>query len=175
MAKSYCLLVAGVGLVAMGTALCGCTQPPAGYKLNGASLKQARTIPAEKVLGDPGAYDGKTVRLAGTIDAVCAKRGCWLTLRQGKKILRARFVDSGECTRGFFVPRDAAGHKVILEGMIHQEELSQEMARHFLEDGGASEAEINEIVGPQKALAIVCTSVAIEGGDSLSEPFQPGE
>jgi starvation-inducible outer membrane lipoprotein len=165
MVMNYRFVMAGVGLLAMGTALSGCTQPPAGYKLYGASLKRARTIPAEEVFENPGAYDGKTVRLAGTIDAVCAKR----------KILRARFVESGECTRGFFVPRDAAGHNVILEGTIRQEELSEAMARHFLEDGGASEAEINEIVGPQKALLIVCTGVAIEGGDSLSEPLQPAE
>jgi hypothetical protein len=175
MVMNYRFVVAGVGLLAMGTALTGCTQPPAGYKLYGASLKQARTILAEEVFENPGAYDGKTLRLAGEIDAVCAKRGCWLTLRQDQRILRARFVESGECTQGFFVPRDAAGHNVILEGTIRQQELSEAMARHFLEDGGASEAEINEIVGPQKALAIVCTGVAIEGGESLSEPLQPGE
>jgi hypothetical protein len=175
MVMNHRFVVAGVGLLAMGTALSGCTQPPPGYKLYGASLKQARTIPAEKVFENPDAYDGKTVRLAGRIDAVCPKRGCWLTLRQGKTLLRARFVESGECTKGFFVPRDAAGHDVILEGTVHQEELSEEKARHYLKDGGASEAEINKIIGPQKALVIVCTGVAIKDGDSLSEPFQPRE
>lgn len=169
------LSMTGIGLLAIGTTLCGCAQPPPGYKLYGANLKQARTIPAETVFDNPDAYDGRTVRLTGTIDAVCEKRGCWLTLRRGERILRARFVESGECTKGFFVPRDAAGRDVLLEGMVRQEELSEATARHYLEDGGASEAEINQIVGPQKALAIVCTGVAIKDGDSLSEPFQPGE
>ena len=70
------------------------------------------------------------------------------------------------------MPRDAAGRKVVLEGSFRREELSQELARHYLEDANAPQAEIEAIVGPQKILAMVCTGVAIEDGDSLSEPAQ---
>lgn len=148
--------------------------PPAGYKVYGAPMEaRGEAVTASAATATPDAYDGKAVRLAGTIDAVCENRGCWLSLREGGKIVRARFVESGACTNGFFVPRDAAGHKVILQGTFKKERITEARARHFLEEGGASQEEIEKIKGPQDVLSIVCTSVAIEGGDTLSAPVQP--
>ena len=69
----------------------------------------------------------------------------------------------------------AAGHKVILQGTFKKEVISEAKARHFLEDANAPKEQIEKIVGPQEVLSIICTSVAIEGGDKLSEPLKAGQ
>ena len=56
-----------------------------------------------------------------------------------------------------------------------QEVISEAKARHFLEDANAPKEQIEKIVGPQEVLSIICTSVAIEGGDKLSEPLKAGQ
>jgi hypothetical protein len=162
-----------VVLVAWGCVVAsGCSQTPDGYMTYGANIKPQRATPAADVFADPDKYDGKSVKVVGTIDEVCAKRGCWLTVREGNEIMRARFVESGECSKGFYVPRDAGGRDAILQGIVRVEEIDQDTARHYLEDADAPQSEIDKIVGPQKALSMVCTGVAIADGATLSEPVR---
>lgn len=153
----------------------GCSGIPKSYKVYGAPLQTTKlaAVSVDEVFARPDDFAGKQVRVSGSIDEVCSKRGCWLTLRSGTQTMRARFVESGECSNGFFVPLDAGGRPAILEGTVKQETITEEEARHYLEDAGAPAEEINKIVGPQKALSMVCTSVAIDGGATLSEPIQP--
>lgn len=148
---------------------------PKGYKTYGGKMESTPVVAAEQVFAKPDEYNGKTIRLSGTATSVCEHRGCWLAVEKNGRTIRARFVESGDCTEGFFVPRDAAGHKVILQGTFKKEVISEAKARHFLEDANAPKEQIEKIVGPQEVLSIICTSVAIEGGDKLSEPLKAGQ
>ncbi|MGE3164190.1 MAG: DUF4920 domain-containing protein [Planctomycetota bacterium] len=161
------------GALLLGTV--GCSGIPKSYKVYGASLNASKpaAVAIDRVLAHPDEFADKQVRVSGPIHEVCSKRGCWLTLGSGTQTMRARFVESGDCANGFFVPLDAGGRMAILEGTVKQEVITEEEARHYLEDAGASPEEIGKIVGPQKSLSMVCTSVAIQDGANLSEPFKP--
>src|SRR5688572_8533980 len=69
----------------------------------GAAITAEDPVPITKVLAEPAAHDGKTVKLAGRTDGVCTKKGCWMTLKGPDKTqsLRVTFRDYG-----FFVPKE---------------------------------------------------------------------
>jgi len=83
-------------------------------------------------------------KVQGRIKEVCSKKGCWMTLDLGgEKDLMVRFKDYG-----FFMPLDAKG-EVIINGYATISEVSVEELRHYAEDAGASEQEIEAIVEPE--------------------------
>ena len=83
-------------------------------------------------------------KIQGRIKQVCSKKGCWMTLDMGdEKDLMVRFKDYG-----FFMPLDAKG-EVIMNGKAYVSETSVEDLKHYAEDAGASELEIEAIVAPK--------------------------
>ena len=44
----------------------------------GVSLKE--NTPIERIIAKPSEFEGKTVRVEGTISAVCTEMGCWLAI-----------------------------------------------------------------------------------------------
>ena len=83
-------------------------------------------------------------KVQGTIKEVCSKKGCWMTLDMGgEKDLMVRFKDYG-----FFMPFDAKGD-VIINGFATISETSVDELRHYAEDAGASEQEIEAILAPE--------------------------
>ncbi len=87
-------------------------------------------------------------KVEGTIDAVCQRSGCWFTMAAPdvEFPVRIRMLDYG-----FFVPRDARGQHVVLEGVLNQEELSEEMAQHYLDDAAQGSGEpAPRVEGPQQ-------------------------
>ena len=83
-------------------------------------------------------------KVQGRIKEVCSKKGCWMTLDLGgEKDLMVRFKDYG-----FFMPLDAKG-EVIINGYATISEVSVEELRHYAEDAGATEQEIEAIVEPE--------------------------
>lgn len=71
--------------------------------------------------------------------------------------VRVRFQDYS-----FFVPRDAKGREAIVQGTLSVKTISEEVARHYAEEGGDPEA-AKKIHGPQKTLAFLATGVEILG------------
>jgi hypothetical protein len=63
---------------------------------------------------------------------------------------------------GFFVPKDAAGKRVVMNGAAFFEEMSVEDQRHYAEDEGASEDELALITSPKKTLRFEADGVLIE-------------
>ena len=83
-------------------------------------------------------------KVKGTIKEVCSKKGCWMTLDiGGEKEMMVRFKDYG-----FFMPLDAKG-EVIVNGFATVSETSVDDLKHYAEDSGASELEIEAIVTPE--------------------------
>jgi hypothetical protein len=91
---------------------------------------------------------GKMVALEGVIKTVCQDKGCWLTFEQAGKNVHVSFEGYS-----FFVPKDAAGQKVKLEGRVLLKERSKAEIDH-LEAEGAK--------GVTTKVSIEATSVAIE-------------
>jgi hypothetical protein len=72
------------------------------------------TVTPAQVLGQIDAYEGKPVRVEGTVAAVCQMRGCWMDVAgAGGEKIRIKVKD-GEVV----FPKDAAGKKVIAEGVV---------------------------------------------------------
>lgn len=101
--------------------------------------------------------DSLQVKLAGTINSCCQKKGCWMMVDLGNdQEMRVSFKDYS-----FFVPLESAGRKVIMEGIARYEVTSIEDLKHFAEDAGKSQAEIDSITEPDKELVFEASGVIL--------------
>lgn len=123
----------------------------------GAGLSKAKldTVKLKTLMDKPKKYAGKKIRVQGVIQDVCQKKGCWLLLRAGKKTMRVRFKDYK-----FFVPTNSKKYVVTLEGSAKEITISEEMAKHYAEEGGDKEA-AKKIKGPQKTLLFMAEGLKI--------------
>jgi hypothetical protein len=105
--------------------------------------------------------DGKEtmeVKLKGEILEVCQMKGCWMTVDAGNDTkIRVTFKDYA-----FFVPKDAAGKNAVFEGEAKYETLDVATLKHYAEDAGKSQEEIDAITEPETKLTFVASGVQIE-------------
>ncbi len=103
------------------------------------------------------AKDSIQTQIVGEIKEVCQSKGCWMKVQlESNDEVFVRFKDYG-----FFVPKDAAGKKVVMNGAAFLEEMSVEDQRHYAEDEGASEDELAQITAPKKTLRFEADGVLI--------------
>nr|MBA2540784.1 hypothetical protein [Deltaproteobacteria bacterium] len=63
----------------------------------GAGVTVAETTSIDKILAEPTAWNGKTVRVEGLVVDVCPKRGCWFEMAGEGTGAKLRFkVTDGE-------------------------------------------------------------------------------
>lgn len=101
--------------------------------------------------------DSVAVKVVGTVDAVCQMKGCWMNLVSDagdSPEMAVRFKDYG-----FFVPKDIAGRKVIVEGYAFKEVTPVDELRHYAEDAGKSKEEIEAITEPKEELKFLASGV----------------
>jgi hypothetical protein len=120
----------------------------------GKPLAGLATVPLAELLKNPDAHAGKTLRTEGSVAAICAKKGCWMTIGDGEKTVRVTFE-----SYGFFVPKDAAGATATLEGVFNVETIPEATAKHYAAEtpGGKPDS----IHGDQKELSFVATGVQL--------------
>jgi hypothetical protein len=141
---------------------------PKSYTSFGAEINPDGAMSVATVIGDSG-LDGQTVKVSGTIREVCQKRGCWMTIDAGKEeSMRITFKDYA-----FFVPKNAGGYDAIVEGTLNLEELSVETLRHFAEEAGKSESEVEDITEPSTQLSLIADGVLIAGIEAQEETAAP--
>jgi hypothetical protein len=99
----------------------------------GKPLQGLKPTTIAEVLAKPEA--GKVVRLEGVIDVVCQNQGCWLGLKQGDQAIHVAMEG-----HAFFVPKDAKGRKVALEGKVVVKDRSKEDVEHLKEEGAKEAA-----------------------------------
>lgn len=129
------------------------SKPVAGHF--GTSFTLDHALPVSYVFDNADELSGQNLLLEGLVEAVCQKKGCWLTLRDGDRSLRMSFKDYG-----FFVPKDLAGSRIRAEGVFSRREIPVAEARHYLEDAGrGSEAEL--ITEPQQSYVFVADGVRL--------------
>lgn len=127
-----------------------------GREVYGARPVLREATPLAAVVGQPERFANRRLRVQGTVGAVCQKRGCWLTLREGDAQLQVRFRDYA-----FFVPLDVAGRRAVVEGTAKVEVTSEATRRHFAEDAGRSPAEIADIRGDERTVLVIADAVEI--------------
>ena len=117
------------------------------------NAKEATQLVA--LIGDQSKMD---VKLTGTIDQVCQKKGCWMDVNMGNnQTLKVRFKDYA-----FFVPKDAAGKTVIMEGEAFHDTVTVAQLRHYAEDAGKSKEEIEKITEPEISINFEAKGVIIK-------------
>lgn len=111
------------------------------------------SAPFDQILGK----DSLQTQLVGEIKEVCQAKGCWMKVQlESNEEVFVRFKDYG-----FFVPKDGAGKKVVMNGAAFFEEMSVEDQKHYAEDEGASEDELAQITAPKKTLRFEADGVLI--------------
>ena len=138
-------------------------------------LSPQNTVAASHVFAEKAEYDGKFVRVKGTVDSVCVPKGCWLRLGDSAKRTgsdETLFVKFTCPIEGRLIPMEAVGQPAIVEGTLELVEISEEEARHYKEDAGAPPEEIAKIVGPQQTIRMKSAGAVVLGIEAQSAANQ---
>ncbi|MBP7535191.1 MAG: DUF4920 domain-containing protein [Chitinophagales bacterium] len=104
--------------------------------------------------------DNKTemkTKIKGKVEAVCQSKGCWMMLERTEgEPMRVKFKDYA-----FFMPKDLAGKTVVVEGIATVETVSVDLLRHYAEDEGKTEEEVNKIITPKTDISFMADGVLI--------------
>jgi hypothetical protein len=122
---------------------------------------EAESVDVADLLARPAAYEGQLVQLQGTVTEVCQESGCWLKLADTQEASEAVFVKFTCPIEGFLIPTDAVGRPAVVQGQVIVEEISEDVARHYAEDGGRSPEEIQRIQGPQRMIRVMSPSARV--------------
>jgi hypothetical protein len=98
----------------------------------GAPLPDGDPVGIAVAADDPAAHAGKPALFAGRITDVCTKKGCWAVLEHDGRSARVMVKD-----HAFAIPADARGDAIVY-GTLDVEPISDEHARHLVEDDGAA-------------------------------------
>jgi len=101
----------------------------------------------------PDEWLGESVAVAGRVTDVCTNRGCWAVLEGDGRMVRIIARD-----HGFAIPESARGAATAY-GVLERRELSDEAARHMVEDDGADPSLLADPV----EYRLVAEGVSIEG------------
>ncbi|MBX2827990.1 MAG: DUF4920 domain-containing protein [Flavobacteriaceae bacterium] len=105
--------------------------------------------------------DTLEMKVKAKVNSVCQKKGCWMRLDLGEQESFVRFKDYG-----FFMPKDLAGSEVLVNGYAFVEETSVDDLKHFAEDAGKSQEEIDAITEPELSYNFLSTGVLIPQEES---------
>lgn len=88
----------------------------------------------------------------------CRKKGCWMKvdLGEGVEPMRVSFLDYG-----FFVPLVSDGRTAVMKGTAYIDTIDVDMLRHFAEDAGQTQEEIDAITEPEIEWSFEATGVYI--------------
>ncbi len=101
--------------------------------------------------------DSVAVAVRGTVAEVCQNKGCWMSITNGEgEEMMVRFKDYG-----FFMPKDIAGREVIMNGKAYYQLTPVDELRHYAEDAGKSQKEIDAITEPKRELSFLADGVIL--------------
>jgi hypothetical protein len=114
----------------------------------------AANLLAEKMKGK----DSLKIKLTGPVEDVCQKKGCWMSMNIGtNQSMRVGFKDYA-----FFMPKDATGKTVFIDGVAFTDTTSIAELKHYAEDGGKTKEEIAKITAPEINISFEATGVILK-------------
>ncbi len=131
----------------------------------GEAITAEGAISYDDLLAQIQGKDSMAVKVVANVEAVCQMKGCWMNItsaKEGKPEMMVKFKDYG-----FFVPKDIAGRKVVMQGYAYREVTPVDELRHYAEDAGKSKEEIEAITEPKEELKFMASGVlllAAQGG-----------
>ncbi len=116
----------------------------------GAQFAEPATVPLRQALAglteDP-------VRVSGTVESVCQKKGCWMVLTDGDQGARILMKD-----HAFAVPMDCKGKRAEVEGVLTARTFTEAQAKHLEQDRGGDP---NAVSGARKEYVLSATGVRL--------------
>jgi hypothetical protein len=79
----------------------------------GKPVTEKATTTLTALVSEPGKFAEQTVRTEGIVSAVCKSMGCWMEIADESG--QAHIKMAGH---SFFVPREASGHRAVIEGKV---------------------------------------------------------
>lgn len=113
----------------------------------------------EKVVGLLTTQDTVKTQMQAKVESVCQVKGCWMNLVSEEGEEGEMFVKFKDY--GFFMPLDIAGKSVIVEGFAYKEVTPVDELKHYAEDEGLSQEEIDKITEPKEELKFMADGVII--------------
>ncbi len=102
--------------------------------------------------------DSVWVTMKSTIVTNCQNSGCWMDLDLGSDdVVKVTFKDYA-----FFVPLDSKGKTATVEGFAKREIIPVDILKHYAEDDGKSQEEIDTIIEPELSYTFEAIGVIIE-------------
>lgn len=156
--KKILSLVVFTAIVAIGNA-----QPPdvpaeKGAKF-GAEVTAEKAVSVEEMVKSLDAKEGEKkmdVKIQGVVVEVCQAEGCWLRMKNGNEKIMVRMKD-----HKWFVPTALNGKTIVLEGTAEVKETSVAQLKHYAEDAGKSQAEIDAIKEPKKEVLVNAKGILV--------------
>lgn len=105
--------------------------------------------------------------VTGYVTSVCQVKGCWMVLSQNKEDSSGAgfFVKFRDYS--FFMPLDLSGSKVCIQGKAFKELTDVDELKHYAEDEGKSQAEIDAITEAKEELKFMANGVVVLERDTL--------
>jgi len=91
------------------------------------------------------------------VTEVCKAEGCWIKVQRADgttMMVRAK-------NHAFLMPENIVGKTVLIEGNATVKETTEEMRKHYAEDGGKSKEEIAKIKGSEKDVQFAAKGVKV--------------
>ena len=130
------------------------------YAVFGDSISQDGAISASEMMAqfkDLKEGDTLNIKFKASIDEVCQKKGCWMTL--GLEDDNQAFVKFKDY--GFFVPKNAQEKEAIVNGKAFVSVVSVDELKHYAKDEGKSQEAIDSITEPKVTYSFMADGVLI--------------
>lgn len=124
----------------------------------GDSISMEGAVAADQLAGQMAGKDSMKVKVTGPIREVCQKKGCWMTMNIGNdQTMQVKFKDYA-----FFVPKDASGKTVTIEGVAFTDTVDVAELKHYAEDAGKPKEEIEKITEPEISISFEANGVILK-------------
>lgn len=124
----------------------------------GAEINVTDLVAADDIRSILEEKDSAHVSFKSTIVANCQASGCWMDLDLGDgEVLKVTFKDYE-----FFIPLDSEGKTATVEGWVQREIIPVDLLKHYAEDEGKPQEEIDAITEEEIAYTFVADGVVIE-------------
>jgi len=124
----------------------------------GEKISVDNLVSGEKLITMLGEQDSVWASIQSKIVSNCQTSGCWMDLDVGNdEIIKVTFKDYA-----FFVPLDSKGKTATVEGFAKKELIPVDILKHYAEDEGKSQEEIDAITEAEFAFTFEAIGVIIE-------------
>ncbi len=128
---AHLVLALPIGIVA---AACSSTASlPKGERI-GEEMQPQESVRFAVVDASPQQYFDKPILVEGTVKSVCQKMGCWMQIEDEGHTAMVRWKEG--CGGKYAFAKDAAGKRVLVQGVMYPKKMDESEAQHLEEEGG---------------------------------------